>query len=111
MARPGGNPDIAKLGRRWQPGQSGNPAGDPTAGKREKLRRMLIESVDEAQFARIIAKMLCEAEKGNMAALKEALDRLLGKDAGKLGIEQGEGGGLQIVIRPAEPPPGREANG
>lgn len=76
----GGN----KLGKRFQPGQSGNPKGRPKSiTLSEALRLQLAEvmpEADERTYAEEIARVLCaDAAKGNVLAAREIADRTEGK--------------------------------
>lgn len=69
----------------WQPGQSGNPAGQP---KRTKLWREAItraikrrEEADPQALERLADKLIAQVEAGDIAAIKEFGDRVDGKVA------------------------------
>lgn len=87
--KPRGNPDIVELGKdtRWQPGQSGNPAGRPSNTKfiSDYLKELLVKQAKTGEInAELIAKALIELSKdpqarGFVPAIKELLDRSEGK--------------------------------
>jgi hypothetical protein len=73
-----------KIGNRFQPGVSGNPAGRPKARTlSEDLRVRLREQYPgrtDATYQRMIAeKLVDEGVAGNMAAIREIFDRTEGK--------------------------------
>lgn len=53
----------------------GNPHGRRVA----KIRGWLLDSVDASDVRKVIKALVAEAEKGNVAAARELLDRLVGK--------------------------------
>jgi len=75
---------LNKLGNRFKPGESGNPAGRPRATLlSEALREQLAEvlpDMDERTVAESIARSMIQvALKGNVMAAKEIADRTEGK--------------------------------
>lgn len=62
----------------FQPGQSGNPGGVPKA--MIQYRNLLQQSITEKDYKKIIELLLKKALKGERWAIKEVLDRTLGKD-------------------------------
>lgn len=60
------------IGRPWPKGVSGNPGGRPKTVQR--LKALLEPHLDE-----IAAKVIEQAKAGDLPALKEYLDRLVGK--------------------------------
>jgi Family of unknown function (DUF5681) len=62
-------------GRRFQPGQSGNPAGKPK-GTRNRAT-MLAEQLLDGEAETMVRTAIQWAKKGNMAALRLCLDRIL----------------------------------
>jgi len=53
--------------------------GNPLAGRAAKLRATLLEAVTPERLATIVDALLCAAERGDLAAIKEVLDRTLGR--------------------------------
>jgi len=80
------------VGRQFQPGQSGNPAGKPRGTQHSSTRlRRLLEAVQKAKnpvtkqeeefttLEMMDAAMISRAMKGDVSAYRELLDRLEGK--------------------------------
>ena len=80
------------LGQKFQPGQSGNPAGKPRGTQHSSTRlRRLLEAVQKAKnpvtkqeeefttLEMMDAAMISRAMKGDVSAYRELLDRLEGK--------------------------------
>lgn len=63
---------------RFTHGNAGGP-GSPLAGKAMKLRAALMDAVGEDDIKAIAAALVVESKTGNVSAIKELLDRLLGK--------------------------------
>ena len=63
----------------WKPGQSGNPNGRPPKGLAltDVMREMLEKNPEIKQ--EILKKLLAGAAKGDLAFIKEVLDRIDGK--------------------------------
>ncbi|MCH8151440.1 MAG: hypothetical protein IH830_03590 [Planctomycetes bacterium] len=61
--------------------QRGNKAakGNPHAQRVGRLRSALLEAVDEAAIRRVVEALIKEAEGGNVPAVRELLDRCIGK--------------------------------
>ncbi len=62
----------------FAPGYKGGP-GNPYAARVGQLRSMLIQAVGDNDFKDIIAALLKQAKDGDLPAIREVLDRLLGK--------------------------------
>ena len=57
---------------KWQPGQSGNPAGKtPGSGKIDKLRAALAKELPD-----VLATLVAQAKSGDTAAIKLILERV-----------------------------------
>lgn len=69
------------VGRPFQPGQSGNPAGRPKSKPfADALRAALKDVGDDAEALKTVANALVvKARTGDVAAIKEIADRLDGK--------------------------------
>ncbi len=63
---------------RFVRGNSGGP-GNPHAAKVGKLRSALLKAVTQKRMAAVVAALVREAEAGNVTAIRELLDRVLGK--------------------------------
>ncbi len=79
---------------RFIPGVSGNPNGRPIETEEQKLKKIATERVietyidDLSQFLPEIKSPLIEAaKKGDMSAIKEIHDRVLGKPKQSLDIK------------------------
>lgn len=59
----------------------GNPGGpgNPHAGSVSKLRAAILRSVDEGDIEAIIKQLVQQARSGDLPAVKELLDRCVGK--------------------------------
>jgi hypothetical protein len=55
-------------GRRFEPGQSGNPAGKPK-GCRNRAG-ILLEAISDADLAAIVTKLVTQAKAGDLTAIK-----------------------------------------
>jgi len=83
----------------WQPGQSGNPAGRP---KHRVISEDIAEVLDEEVSSgltkghKIAQKLVAMAMAGNMAAIKEILDRTEGRP--KQAIEHNGIDGSAILL-------------
>jgi hypothetical protein len=66
---------LQKTGRRFAPGQSGNPAGRP-AGSRNKAT-LAIDALLDGEAAALTRKAITLAKKGDMQALKLCMDRIV----------------------------------
>ena len=91
--RPGGKfAPGNKLGRKFEPGATGNPEGRPkltllSEALREQLAQVL-PGVDDRTMAEHIARSLIrEAIKGNVAAIREIADRTEGKPKQALDVD------------------------
>lgn len=65
---------VAKKGHRWQPGQSGNPAGRKPKGT-DTLTGVLREKADKRKLAERLLEL---AYKGDVVALRYVYDRIDG---------------------------------
>lgn len=80
------------IGGRWKPGQSGNPGGRPKSKPfKEALERQLAllaqaKGVPDDQGADVLmAALLARGVGGDVAAIKECMDRLDGKVPNPIG--------------------------
>ena len=53
--------------------------GSPLAGRAAKIRALLLQKLTDAETNRIGDRLLAMAQGGNLAALRELLDRTIGK--------------------------------
>lgn len=65
------------LGGRFSPGNPGGP-GNPHARRVARLRAALFQSVKPEDIRQVIAALLAQAKAGDVASVRELLQRLLG---------------------------------
>ena len=53
--------------------------GNPHARQVNRLRTVLLESVTDADLKSVVSKLVTMAKGGDLAAIKELFDRVLGK--------------------------------
>ncbi len=63
---------------RFLPG-NGAAKGNPHAAKVGKLRAALLNAIAAQDIRRVVKALVAEAERGNVQAAKELLDRAVGK--------------------------------
>ena len=83
---------IEKRGRngRFLPGHGGGP-GNPHAQKVHRLRSALLNAVTPEDVKEIIYKLVSMAKQGDIAAIKELLDRSLGKPVAAVEVTGADG--------------------
>ena len=74
---------------RFVAGNSGGP-GNPLASKVHRLRSLIHQCVTEEDFRQVIAKLLELAKDGDLAAIRELLDRMMGKPKSTIELQQRE---------------------
>jgi len=69
--------------------KKGNPGGpgNPLAGKIAKLRASIVDAVTPEDFKKIAKKLLALALTGDVQAIKELMNRTIGKEKQILEIE------------------------
>ena len=65
-------------GGRFAPGNKGGP-GNPHAKKVGRLRAALLETVTEEDMKAVAAQLVAMARGGNLPAIKELIERTLGR--------------------------------
>src|SRR5262249_54998007 len=70
--------------------------GNPFAKRTNELRRLLLETVSEDDLIEVIRVMVGEAKAAKPWAVKELLDRLLGKPAQAVQVTDADGQPLAI---------------
>ena|SRR5687767_5777799 len=70
-------PNGRGMGGRFAKGNAGGP-GNPHAKRVAQLRSALFRSVKPADLREVIAALLAQAKAGDVASIKELLQRLLG---------------------------------
>ena len=63
---------------RFAPGNAGGP-GNPAGGQAERLRHALLDAVTEADIAEIAATLIAQSKAGDVQAVRELLNRTLGR--------------------------------
>jgi hypothetical protein len=78
----------------FQPGHAPTSPGNPLAGQAAKLRAALFECATPADFKRLGKKLLAAAERGlddgEVKAVVELFDRLIGRSVTPVEVEAGE---------------------
>lgn len=85
------------IGRRFQPGQSGNPGGRPKKRLIDDLLEELLEQNDSEVAKTIAAALIKKARKGDVKAIQLAAERTQGK--AKQAVEVGGPGGGPIPVQ------------
>jgi hypothetical protein len=75
---------------RFLPGHGGGP-GNPHAQKVHRLRAALLNAVTPADIEEIVRKLIAMAKQGEIAAIKELLDRTLGKPVAAVELSGADG--------------------
>jgi hypothetical protein len=71
-------PTNRSPGGRFAKGNAGGP-GNPFAAKVARLRKTMLASVTPADMREVVAALLAKAKSGDVAAVRELLERTLGK--------------------------------
>ena len=74
---------------RFAKGNPGGP-GNPHANRTARLRAMLLDTVSDDDFRAVVAKLVAMAKAGDLVAIRELLDRTLGKSKGTVELIQAE---------------------
>jgi hypothetical protein len=82
---------------RFAAGNKGGP-GNPALQRVHQLRTVLAECVSDRDFRTVVKKLLAQAKKGNIDAIKELLNRLLGKPPASLELSGPEGEPLGMSL-------------
>ncbi|MBI4717157.1 MAG: hypothetical protein HY763_05075 [Planctomycetes bacterium] len=94
---------------RFAPGNAGGP-GNPRARHSAALRRALLEAVSDDDIRLVVEKLVELAKAGDLAAIRELLDRTIGRPAP---VSEFDVPPVQITIGPdrvfPEPPGGYES--
>lgn len=89
----GGNGDARDAGGRFAPGWKGGP-GNPHAARVAKLRAALLEAITPAKIKAAVKALIREAEGGNIQAIRELLDRSIGRPV----PADGDAGDNRLVV-------------
>ena len=76
---------------RFTDGNSGGP-GNPHGGTVARMRAALLEGVTEDDLREIVAVLVEKAKAGDARAIRELLDRVLGRPCQALEVQAREGG-------------------
>jgi hypothetical protein len=93
-----GAPGRDKTGR-FRTGNAGGP-GNPLAGKIAKLRAALVEAVTDDDIREIARALIASAKSGDTRAIKELLDRTIGRPVEADFVERLEA--LEAAVEAAE---------
>ena len=74
---------------RFAKGNRGGP-GNPYASRTARLRSVLLDNVTDDDFKAVVGKLVAMAKAGDLAAIRELLDRVLGKSKGTVELAQAE---------------------
>lgn len=90
MATPSPNGDDGRgPDGRSVKGNSGGP-GNPYALHTARLRALLLDNVTDDDFEAVVAKLVEMAKGGNLAAVREPLDRMMGRPKSTVELQQTE---------------------
>jgi hypothetical protein len=78
---------------RFLPGHCGGP-GNPHAQKVHRLRSALLNTVTSTDIKEVVHKLISMAKAGDIAAIKELLDRTIGKPVTAIEMTGADGGPL-----------------
>jgi hypothetical protein len=81
---------------RFLRGHCGGP-GNPHAQKVHRLRSALLNTVTSTDIEEIVCKLIAMAKQGDVAAIKELLDRTIGKPVTAVELSGVDGEPLQFV--------------
>ena len=74
---------------RFVTGNSGGP-GNPYALHTARLRALLLDAVTDDDFTVVVAKLVEMAKGGNLAAIRDLLDRMTGRPKSTVELQQTE---------------------
>jgi hypothetical protein len=81
---------------RFLPGHCGGP-GNPHAQRVHRLRSALLNTVTSTDIEEVVHKLISMAKGGDVAAIKELLDRTIGKPVTAVELSGADGEPLQLV--------------
>ena len=82
---------------RFLPGNGGGP-GNPLAKRSNELRSMLLAAVTEADLAAVVKTLVDQARAGEPWAVKEFMDRVMGRPLQSVDLDVSGGGGHTLVV-------------
>lgn len=65
--------------------------GNPTLRRVGLLRQMLLDTVTDDDFREVVTALVAKAKSGDLPAVKELLDRMLGKPAQAVAVTDADG--------------------
>lgn len=83
---------------KWQPGQSGNPAGRRSRTTEERYLRATISQVSVADWREIVDRAVLQAKKGDHRARQWLSDYIIGKPAQAVELSGKDGDSIRIVM-------------
>jgi len=94
----GDNGDRDAAGR-FAKGNAGGP-GNPFARATARLRAELVASVEPADIREVVGVLIGKAKAGDMAAVRELLDRAIGKPVVRFADDPDGPCAVQVIIEP-----------
>ena len=79
------------------PGHKGGP-GNPHSKRCNQLRTKMIETITTDDIEEITRQLIALAKKGNIKAIKEVFDRVMGKAIQQINVADAEGNSLQTSV-------------
>jgi len=95
--------DVRDGAGRFVAGNPGGP-GNPIAKATASWRRALAEAVTADDLGAVLAALVEQAKAGEPWAVRELLNRCLGKPSERHELSTESEGGIQIIISPAVDP-------
>lgn len=103
MSAPKANGGNGRDGKgRFAPGNKGGP-GNPNTQRVARLRETLLNAVTPEEMERVVRALLDKAQEGDVPAIKELLDRTIGKAVAK-DDDGNDLPGITVIIREATKP-------
>lgn len=104
MSKAGVNKRGKRQGGKGKPFEKGNPGGpgNPYIKRVAALRKTLLDAVTPEEMERVVRALLNKAQEGDVPAIKELLDRTVGKAVAK-DDDGNDLPGIKIIIEEAKP--------
>jgi hypothetical protein len=81
------SPNGRSTNGRFAPGNAGGP-GNPHCRRVAQLRAVLLETVTDDDLRAVVQRLVGLAKSGHVPAIRELLDRLLGKSIATVAVEE-----------------------